>query len=393
MGVKHYEKRKLPWLADYRIVVIENGRKITKRGRRFFRTKLEARAYYEEMTLKYREDLEKPIINVPTLQEAAQMYLDNHFIRKSPNYKHVEAQRLEYWLAVLGPMRRLNEIAPMEVEDVLNTLLKAGRAHTTVAKYKQVFGTFWKFCTKRRLIDYDIMADVMEIVKRQKKIIKALTQEECETLMTFMSPPARRCFLLILHLGVRAGELFGDKRKGRRPMCVEDVDWDLDAVHIFSNELEGETKGHAERWIPLDDVARTLFREARSGPVTGDAEYWWFRDQIEKAAQRSGLGHATIHQLRHSFASMNIAAGVPELVVSAWLGHKDSTITKRYTHLNKVLNDKYRDKITIGEIGLAPVPRFSTLSKNKPSDFSLEIGGLQKKSWRSQRDSNPRSLP
>jgi len=393
MGVAFSKDKKLAWIADYRVVAVETGRKIIKRQRRFFRTKLEARACYEEMCRKYREDLEKPIINVPILQDAAQMYLDHHFVRKSPNYKHVEAQRLEYWLAVLGPMRLLNEIMPMEIETVLTTLLKAGRAHTTVAKYRQVFGSFWKHCLKRRFVDYDIMADVMEIPKRPKRKVQALTEDDCKTLIAFMSPSARRCFLLLLHLGVRAGELFGDTRKGRRPMHVEDVDWDLDAVHIFSNEEEGETKGHEDRWIPLDDVSRTLFREAGSGPVVGDAEYWWFRDQMEKAAQHSGIGHATMHQLRHSFASMNLAKGVPELVVSAWLGHKDSTITKRYTHLNKVLDDEYRDKIRIGEIGLAPVPRFLTPSKNKAPDFCLEIGDFPKKGGRSQRDSNPRSLP
>lgn len=393
MSIRFDKTRNFPWVADYRTIVIENSRKVIKRQRRFFRTKLEARDCCEEMSRKYLEDIEKPIIQIPKLQEAAQIYLDQHFVRKSPNYKNVEAQRLEYWLAVLGPMKFLNEVMPMEIEEVLNTLLKAGRAHTTVAKYRQVFGTFWKFCLKRRMIDYDLMNDVMEVPKRPKRKVVALTKDECETLLTYMSPAARRCFLLLLHLGVRAGELFGDERKGRRPMNVEDMDWDLDAVHIFSNEEEGETKGHEDRWVPLDDVARTLFRETGSGPVAGDAEYWWFRDQMEKAAQRSGLGHATIHQLRHSFASMNLAAGVPEVVVSAWLGHKDSSITKRYTHLNQVLNDEYRDKIRIGEIGLAPVPRFSTPSKDKTLDFSLEIKGFQKINLRSQRDSNPRPLP
>lgn len=393
MRVGFTNKKKSPWVADYQVVAVEAGQKISKRVRRYFRTKSEAKDCCDEMTRKYLADLEKPIISTSTIQSVAQMYLDHHFVRKSPNYKSNEAQRLEYWLAVLGPARSPMSIEVTEIENVLSTLLAAGRAHSTVAHYRAIFGSFWKFCLKRKFVDFDIMTDVMEIKKRPKRIIRALTDDQCNQLMAHMGLAAKRCILLFLHLGLRAGELFGDETKGRRPMCVEDVDWDKDAVLVFSNEQEGETKGHAERWLPLDDVTRTIFREAGSGPVVGDAEYWWFRDQMEKAAQRSGLGHATIHQLRHTFCSMNLANGVPEAVVSSWLGHKDSSITKRYTHLNEVLNEEYRDKITIGEMGLAPVPRFSTPSETTTPDFLMEIRGLQKNDLRSQRDSNPRSLP
>lgn len=378
MGVR-FDKKREQWIADFQEAVIEGERRVGRRSRRFFRTKSEANDCCEEMTRRYQEEIDKPIIKVPTLQEAAQAYLDHHFVSKSPHYKHNEAQSLEYWLAVLGPNRLLTELAPMEIDDVLTNLLNAERAHTTVSKYRSTFNGLWKFCRKRRMVDFDIMADVMEIKKRPKRKVVALTPEQCETLMAFLSPPAKRCFLLLLHLGLRAGELFGDKRKGRRPMHVEDVDWESDAVLVFSNREEGETKGHSERWIPLDDVTRAIFREAGTGPAVGNVEYWWFRDQIEKAAQRSGMGHATVHQLRHSFCSMNIQAGVPEAVVSAWLGHKDSQITKRYTHLNRVLNDEYRGKIEIGGMSLALVPRFSASPKTTTPDFRLEIGGLSRK--------------
>lgn len=378
MSVSFEKGRKRPWKADFQVVEVKHGQKITKRRRRYFRTKSEARACYDEMCRKYLDDLEKPLINVPTLQNAAQEYLDQHFVRKSPNYKHNEAQRLEYWLAVLKPHRLLTDILPVEIDRVLTVFLKANRAHTTVAKYRAAFQGLWKFCMRRRYVNYDLLADVSEIPRRPKRKIQALTEAQCEMLLAQMSLPARRCFLLLLHLGIRAGELFGDSRKGRRPMTVEDVDWERDAVHVFSNEEEGETKGHDDRWAPLDDVTRAIFAEVGHGPVCGDAEYWWFRDQMEKAAQRSGVGHATMHQLRHSFASINLANGVPEAVVQAWLGHKDSSITKRYTHLGEVLNEEYRGKIGIGETALAPVPRFLGIPKKANDSFPLKIATFQK---------------
>lgn len=376
MKVTKYSNRKRPWAADYTVINIVSDQKVEKRKRCFFLTKSEAERYLEQMILEYQAALKRPHHKSHSLAEAAQLYLDQHFVRKSKSYKVNEAQRLEYWMAVLGEHRKLEEILPHEIDDVLNALLDAGRAHTTVSKYRALFANFWKFCMKRQLVQHNIVLDVIEVKKRPKRIVKALTEDECNALMAHMSLPARRCFLLLLHLGVRAGELFGGLRKTRRPMMVEDVDWEHDAVHIFSNEAEGYTKGYAERWVPLDDVSRAIFEEAGSGFVVGDADFWWFRHQLETAAERCGIGHANMHQLRHTFCSMQLAAGIPEHVVSAWLGHKDSTITKRYSHLNRVLSEEYRNKILIGESALALVPRNPRIRKHKTPDFALEIKGF-----------------
>jgi len=40
-----------------------------------------------------------------------------------------------------------------------------------------------------------------------------------------------------------------------------------------------------------------------------------------------------IHDLRHSFASFGVAAGLSLPVIGALLGHKDVSTTQRYAHL------------------------------------------------------------
>jgi integrase len=58
---------------------------------------------------------------------------------------------------------------------------------------------------------------------------------------------------------------------------------------------------------------------------------------VQRAWQRAraavGMGHATIHDLRHSAASEMVNAGVDLYTVGKVLGHRDSRSTQRYSHL------------------------------------------------------------
>jgi len=54
---------------------------------------------------------------------------------------------------------------------------------------------------------------------------------------------------------------------------------------------------------------------------------------FHKALEKAGLPRIRIHDLRHSFASNLVTAGVPLNVVQELLGHKDIHMTMVYAHL------------------------------------------------------------
>jgi site-specific recombinase XerD len=48
-----------------------------------------------------------------------------------------------------------------------------------------------------------------------------------------------------------------------------------------------------------------------------------------------GLNDVRLHDLRHTFASSAIMAGVPLAIVGKLLGHKNSKTTERYAHIGQ----------------------------------------------------------
>jgi len=55
----------------------------------------------------------------------------------------------------------------------------------------------------------------------------------------------------------------------------------------------------------------------------------------DNARKRAGLPHVRLHDLRHTFASTLVNAGVPLYTVQKLLGHSTITVTQRYAHLTQ----------------------------------------------------------
>lgn len=104
-----------------------------------------------------------------------------------------------------------------------------------------------------------------------------------------------------------------------------------------------KTKNGTTRYVPLNAVAHAAFRQLwekslREGPVFLAEEgsplkkprYWW--DQAVKAAK---LKDFHWHDLRHTFASRCVMAGVDLRTVAQLLGHKTLQMVMRYSHLSQ----------------------------------------------------------
>lgn len=86
------------------------------------------------------------------------------------------------------------------------------------------------------------------------------------------------------------------------------------------------------RW-PRTSLTWVFPAETGQAPYQGIGKVW------REVRKEAGLEDVRLHDLRHSFASFGISAGLSLPVIGALLGHKDVTTTQRYAHL---ANDKAR---------------------------------------------------
>ncbi len=60
-----------------------------------------------------------------------------------------------------------------------------------------------------------------------------------------------------------------------------------------------------------------------------------------RATKAAELPRIRFHDMRHSFASQLVMAGVPMIAVQQYLGHADLGMTMRYAHLSPVAKRDY----------------------------------------------------
>jgi integrase len=178
---------------------------------------------------------------------------------------------------------------------------------------------------------------------------------------------AADALLLARAVGLRIGEL---------------LDLELDCVH----EIVGHGswlkvplgKLDTERMVPLDDETVTLIDRitaTRSAgrslthPRTRRPTQFLFthhgrrlsqiavRSELDRSAQTAGIGHVTPHQLRHTYATALVNAGVSLQALMALLGHVSAEMSLRYAHLfDATVRAEYERALTLAKTRIGPMP-------------------------------------
>jgi integrase len=125
-------------------------------------------------------------------------------------------------------------------------------------------------------------------------------------------------------------------RKGE----MQNLTWD-DIFYERSLIRLKHTKNGDPRHVYLNEAAKKAILSIPKHPESsfvfcGDAgKLFNFRKSFETALKKSGITDFHFHDLRHTYASHLVMAGVDLNTVRELLGHKSLAMTLRYSHLSQ----------------------------------------------------------
>lgn len=149
--------------------------------------------------------------------------------------------------------------------------------------------------------------------------------------------PDRLIILVLAYCGLRFGELAALRVRNvdplRRRLHIEESVTEVDGVMVF-----GTPKSHQCRSVPLRLSLSEALAETCAGKAPTDLVFTaprggvlmlhnWRRRVFDPALQAAGLGELTPHELRHTAASLAVAAGANVMAVQRMLGHASAAMT------------------------------------------------------------------
>ncbi len=217
---------------------------------------------------------------------------------------------------------RLNAITPYLVEQYRierKKLVKEATINREVALLKNMLNRAveWQFIGKNPIEDF-------KLYKESTGITNFLSREECERLIDASSDTFQWIVITAIHTGMRKMEILNLK-------------WSQ--VNLESGMIMlHETKNGKPRYIPLD---RTMIDLLNSIPHRSDyvfaqkngEPYSWIGRAWKNATAKADV-NLRFHDLRHTFASHLVMAGVDLPTVKELLGHSSISMVMRYAHLS-----------------------------------------------------------
>lgn len=190
--------------------------------------------------------------------------------------------------------------------------------------------------------------------RAEKKLPVVLSVEEVQRVLNGVRQPRYKvCLSVIYACGLRLLE--------GTHLQVQDIDSGRMLVHVRGG------KGNKDRYVPLPQPTLEQLRRywaTHRDPVwlfPGREWSGWTRAEpapldesslqkaFKAAVQASGIQkQATIHTLRHSYATPLLEAGVNLRLIQSYLGHNSLSTTALYTHLTR--NGETVAQETIGRV-------------------------------------------
>jgi integrase len=309
----------------------------SKRIRKTFATLAEARAWRSETQTGVRRGTVRAPANM-AVQEAAEelvagMKAGSVRNRSGDVYKpsairSYEAALRDHIVPRLG-RARLADVHHRDVQRIADDLLSEGRDPSTIRNALMPLRVIFR----RAVEDGDLAVNPcthlrLPAVRGRRERIAS--PEEAQRLLAALPDPDRAIWATALYAGLRRGELLA--------LAWDDVDLATGVIRVQrayddKDRVEVEPKSRAgRRIVPIVGALRDALVEHKAregldrGLVFGSSAETPFQPstvwrRARASWQRAGLEPIGLHEARHTFASVLIAAGVNAKAITTYMGH------------------------------------------------------------------------
>ena len=245
----------------------------------------------------------------------------------SGKYLKEQSSKLEFWLSNIGD-KPLVEITTTDISLSLDSLSKH-LSNATVNRYKAAISVVFSYACRQYNLPYNPVSNIRSKPENNERIRFLSDDERKRLLKACRASKWSKLYLLVLMAittGARKGELlnlkFSDIDFGRQTAFVKTSKNGQPRVLPLTNEVVTELSGFK------DQEAELIFNSELKldRPMC-------FTKQWKKVLVQTDIENFRFHDLRHSCASYLAMNGASLLEIADVLGHRQISMTQRYSHL------------------------------------------------------------
>jgi len=235
----------------------------------------------------------------------------------------------------LSSQTDLSLVRPADVSRFVDELQAQGRHPNTILTYLSPLNSFFEFLVEEGLV-HRSPVQRRHYPQRPASLPRAMREDEVQRWLAVLSEPLEQAiFRLLLRSGVRIGEVVALNRA--------DVDLERCTLYIRTGHKNGlgrvtyfsaDAQAALRCWLarrpecPAED-ALFVHRWRRVRPE-------WIRQRFRDSLRRAGLPvRYRVHDLRHTYATLLLNAGIPITTLQKLLGHDRIATTLLYARLSE----------------------------------------------------------
>jgi integrase len=267
----------------------------------------------------------------PTINDLADRYLSDHASRKRDRSRADDESMIRQWIRPQLGNKKVIELRHADIEKLHRNITTARSTPTRANRVAALLSKMFSLAIRWEMrVDNPVRGlERNTEEKRNRYLVGDEFRRLSEALAVCSNQSAANAIRLLLLTGARRGEVLG-------------ATWDqFDLEKGVWTKPSSHTKQKRMHRVPLSMPARQLLVDMKAVAAVESAFLFPARrghlDDLKgpwrTICAQAGLHGVRVHDLRHSFASILVSAGLTLPVIGALLGHTQPGTTQRYAHL------------------------------------------------------------